>query len=203
VRSLPGAALVHDELLALHTHALVQVPLDYTKPNGFTAAVALLRIPSALSPQDKNYRGPLVIIPGGPGGSSIDLVVQSGTFVQQIVGDEYDILGFDPRGVGRTTPSLSGFTSSELSTFSINVQDDPLLGTTLDSVARTYARFASFGQVAEKRVNDMAHYVSTPLVARDLLAITKAHGFDKLTSYGISYGTVISKSISCVDTAEI
>jgi pimeloyl-ACP methyl ester carboxylesterase len=194
---------VHDELLVLHTYALVQVPMDYTKPNGSSAAVALLRIPSALSPQDKNYRGPIIIIPGGPGGSSIDLVVQSGTFMQQIVGEEYDILGFDPRGVGRTTPSLSGFTSSELSTFAINILEDPLLGTTPDSVARTYARFASFGQVAEKRINDMAHYISTPFVARDLLAITKAHGFDKLTSYGVSYGTVISKPTCIVHEADI
>jgi pimeloyl-ACP methyl ester carboxylesterase len=177
--------------------------MDYTKPNGSTAAVALLRIPSALSPQDKNYRGPIVIIPGGPGGSSIDLVVQSGTFMQQIVGDEYDILGFDPRGVGRTTPNLSGFTSSELSTFAINALGNPLLGTTPDSIARTYARFASFGQVAEKRINDMAHYISTPFVARDLLAITKAHGFDKLTSYGVSYGTVISKPSCNVHSAGI
>jgi pimeloyl-ACP methyl ester carboxylesterase len=194
---------VHDALLVLHTHALVQVPMDYTKSNGSTAAVALLRIPSALSPQDKNYRGPIIIIPGGPGGSSIDLVVQSGTFMQQIVGEEYDILGFDPRGVGRTTPSLSGFTSSELSTLAINILEDPLLGTTPDSVARTYARFASFGQVAEKRINDMAHYISTPFVARDLLAITKAHGFDKLTSYGVSYGTVISKPTCIVHPADI
>jgi pimeloyl-ACP methyl ester carboxylesterase len=177
--------------------------MDYTKPNGSTVAIALLRLPSALSPKDKNYRGPIFIIPGGPGGSVMDDAAQTGPALQQLMGEEYDIVCFDPRGVGRTTPSLSGFTSSELSTFAINIQEDPLLGTTPDSVARTYARFASFGQVAEKRVNEMAHYVSTPFVARDLLAMTKAYGYDKLTSYALSYGTVISKFIPFAIMKEI
>jgi pimeloyl-ACP methyl ester carboxylesterase len=199
VCSLPGTILVHYRSLVLHAHAyFTQVPLDYTKLNGSTAAVALLRVPSALSPWDKNYRGPIFINPGGPGGSGVDTVKELGTIFQQLMGTEYDIVGFDPRGVGRTTPSLSGFTSSELSTFAIQVQQDPLLGSTPDAVARTYARFAAFGQVAEKRLNDMAHFVSTPLVARDLLAITKAHGFDNLTYYGVSQGTVIGKRLSSI-----
>jgi pimeloyl-ACP methyl ester carboxylesterase len=200
-------------VLAAH-HLSLQVPLDYTQPNRSTAAIALLRVPSALSPGDKSYRGPILINPGGPGESGVDHVLSLGTSLQQLFGKEYDVVGFDPRlvsfpfytspsgghsgwplnhsGIGRTTPFIRGFTSaSELFTFSIKVEEDPLLGSTPDAVARTYARFASFGQVAAKRLKDIGPYLGTPFVARDMLAITKAHGFDKLVYYGISYGTTL------------
>jgi pimeloyl-ACP methyl ester carboxylesterase len=94
----------------------------------------------------------------------------------------------------RTTPSLRGFTDTEeLMTFSIKVEEDPALGATPDSVARTYARFDSYGTVAKTRLSGVAEYISTPTVARDMLAITKAHGFDKLSYWGISYGTVLGQ----------
>jgi hypothetical protein len=83
-------------ILAAHRLSL-QVPLDYTQPNRSTAAIALLRVPSALSPQDKNYRGPILVNPGGPGGSGVEQVLSLGTVFQQLFGKEYDIVGFDPR----------------------------------------------------------------------------------------------------------
>jgi pimeloyl-ACP methyl ester carboxylesterase len=92
----------------------------------------------------------------------------------------------------RTTPSLRGFTDTEeLMTFSIKVDEDPPLGATPDSVARTYARYDSYGTVAKTRLSGVAEYVGTPTVARDMLAITKAHGFDRLSYWGVSYGTVL------------
>jgi pimeloyl-ACP methyl ester carboxylesterase len=99
-------------------------------------------------------------------------------------------------GVGRTRPGLHTFTSSlEATTFSIKANQDPPLGATPDALARTYARFASFGTVAEARLKDIGPYINTPFVARDLLAITKAHGFDKLRYWGVSYGTVLGLSL--------
>jgi hypothetical protein len=78
-------------------------------------------------------------------------------------------------------------------TFSIKVEEDPPLGATPDSVARTYARFASYGAVAETRLKDIGPYVNTPFVARDMLAMTRAAGFEKLKYWGISYGTVLGE----------
>jgi pimeloyl-ACP methyl ester carboxylesterase len=99
------------------------------------------------------------------------------------------------RAVGWTTPVLPTFTSPlESTTFSIKVSQDPPLGTTPDALARTHARFVSFGSIAESRLKDIGPYVSTPFVARDMLAITKAHGFDKLKFWGASYGTVLGTS---------
>jgi hypothetical protein len=73
------------------------------------------------------------------------------------------------------------------------VEEDAPLGTTADSVARTYARFASYGAVAETRLRDIGPYVNTPFVARDMLAMTKASGFDRLKYWGVSYGTVLGQ----------
>jgi hypothetical protein len=96
------------------------------------------------------------------------------------------------RGASRTTPLPQGFTSSEeLTTFSVKAGEDPPLGTTPDAVARTYARWATFGSVMETRLKDVGPYVSTPFVARDMLAMTKAAGFPKLKYWGVSYGSVL------------
>jgi pimeloyl-ACP methyl ester carboxylesterase len=103
-------------------------------------------------------------------------------------------------GVGRTTPKLRGFTDTEeLMTFSIKVLQDPPLGATPDSVARTYGRSISYGTVAESRLKDIGPYVTTPMVARDMLAITKAAGFEKLKYWGVSYGTLLGEYSSCVE----
>jgi hypothetical protein len=97
-------------------------------------------------------------------------------------------------GVERTTPVLKGFTDTpELTTFSIKAEDDAPPGATPDALARTYARYASYGAVAQSRLKNVAPYVNTPFMARDMLAITQAHGFDKLKYWGISYGTVLGQ----------
>jgi hypothetical protein len=77
-------------------------------------AIAIVRLPSSVSKDSEDYKGPVFFNPGpcsapwffdgidriqtgGPGGSGVDEVVQSGAAFQQILGNQYDIIGFDPR----------------------------------------------------------------------------------------------------------
>ena len=75
-----------------------QVPLDYTNPQGDALAIALLQIPANVSTSDPAYRGSILINPGGPGGSGVDFALLLGSPTQTLVGADFDIIGFDPRG---------------------------------------------------------------------------------------------------------
>lgn len=76
----------------------LQVPLDYSEPNGTQAAIALIRR-QALEPEDSpSYRGPILFNPGGPGDSGVDMVLDLGETYATILGPQFDIVGFDPRG---------------------------------------------------------------------------------------------------------
>ena len=62
-------------------------------------AIALLRVPTNVSTSDPAYRGPILINPGGPGGSGVDLALGLGPLAQTLFGADFDIIGFDPRGI--------------------------------------------------------------------------------------------------------
>jgi len=76
----------------------LQVPLNYSDPQGREATIALMRLPAAVPSTSDAYRGPILFNPGGPGGSGVGTVLRAGELLQKIVGPEFDIVGFDPRG---------------------------------------------------------------------------------------------------------
>lgn len=77
-----------------------QVPLDHDNPaSGQQAAVALIRKASPLGPGHPDYRGPILFNPGGPGGSGIELIATGADMFASIVGPQFDIVSFDPRGM--------------------------------------------------------------------------------------------------------
>ncbi|EKM58438.1 uncharacterized protein PHACADRAFT_252753, partial [Phanerochaete carnosa HHB-10118-sp] len=178
--------------------ARMMVPLDYAVADGPKAGVSLIKIPSKFSPGDKDYRGPILFNPGGPGGSGVALVLRIGAKVQKLVGDEYDIVGFDPRGVARTTPLVAVFNDSvEDAAWRVRALEDPVPDTTAD-VSRLWARAQVFGNVANQTARGSVPYVSTALVARDMLSITRAHGYDKLQYWGFSYGTILGATFAAM-----
>ncbi|KAF7795724.1 hypothetical protein EIP86_006889 [Pleurotus ostreatoroseus] len=177
----------------------VTVPLDYANSDGPKAFVALAKVPSKVSTSDRAYRGPILFNPGGPGASAIDLIRGAGQGFQAVLGEEYDVIGFDPRGVGRTLPLLNVF-PDETEGFRWRVQSDalPLPNITEDAVARLRAQSIIYAQLAESRVADVAPYVTTALVCRDMLSIMAAHGRDKLQYWGFSYGSVIGATFAAM-----
>src|SRR5690348_3732362 len=78
------------------------VPLDYANPTGTTIKLAVSRIQHTA----KRYQGVMLVNPGGPGGSGLVLSILGG-FVPGTSHTTYDWIGFDPRGVGASEPSLS------------------------------------------------------------------------------------------------
>src|SRR3954465_11782219 len=82
--------------------AVAQVPLDYSAPRGGTISLALTRLPAT----DPSRRiGSLFLNPGGPGGSGVDYVLGAGPVLYtDAVRARFDLVGFDPRGIMRSTP---------------------------------------------------------------------------------------------------
>jgi pimeloyl-ACP methyl ester carboxylesterase len=80
---------------------------------------------------------------------------------------------------------------NEWATWTLRFADIPPLGSTPDAVARHVARASVFGALAANRLGPEAQYVSTAYVARDMLRITEAHGFEQLKYIGYSYGSVL------------
>lgn len=136
---------------------------------------------------------------GGPGGSGVDLVKGRGDLFVKILGNEFDIIGFDPRAVGHTTPKFSLYLS-EAEKIEQALSAPGLINSTADSLARIYevSRLRSALVADESRNTLMGRHASTAVVARDMLEITKAHGWDELQYWGFSYGTVLGSTYAAM-----
>ncbi|KAJ7328237.1 TAP-like protein-domain-containing protein [Mycena albidolilacea] len=176
----------------------LQVPLDYSEPNSGSASIAIVRLPST-APRTE-YRGPILFNPGGPGGSGVDAIVAAGAAFATVFGPEFDIVGFDPRGVSYSTPQISFFKTDVERRFLIPFKEIviyPSLNASSNAVSKTFGDFGLLGQLALQ--SDTDHYLqhmSTDNIARDMLRITQAFGFEKVQYWGISYGSVLGATFA-------
>jgi pimeloyl-ACP methyl ester carboxylesterase len=169
--------------------ASVAVPHDWTAPQaGQTYDVQMLRIRSRTQ---HDRIGSLVLNPGGPGGSGIDTAVYL-SFGQQLGGlptaitDRFDIIGFDPRGVGRSDPVKCISNTDQDLSFSLN--PDPVGQADFDKLVTLDQRIA--GNCGRK-YGDLLPTFSTEQAAKDMDAIRAAVGDRKMTYLGFSYGTLL------------
>jgi pimeloyl-ACP methyl ester carboxylesterase len=156
------------------------VPLDYSQPNGRTLHIAVVRQRSS-----GTHEGSLIINPGGPGASGVTFEVEAASAFSQLT-DHYDLVSFDPRGVGLSDP-IRCLTSAQLTTF-INtnpVPQNPAEHAELVSQAKLFA-----DACYEKNGSYLEH-VGTIDQARDMDVLRAALGDAKLTYYGASYGTYL------------
>ncbi|THU90841.1 alpha/beta-hydrolase [Dendrothele bispora CBS 962.96] len=174
--------------------ARFQVPLNYSAPDAGTAAIAVIKLNATA--EASQYGGPIFLNPGGPGGSGVDFALIAASSLQSIVGNNFDIISFDPRGVNNSTPNISVFrTEVERSTWF--VQDVVDLNSTKEALPEAWARYQVFGQLAQNRDDsDILNFVSTDNVARDMLGMVEALGEEKLQYYGVSYGTALGALFS-------
>ncbi|KAF7305884.1 hypothetical protein HMN09_00742600 [Mycena chlorophos] len=180
--------------------ARLLVPLDYASPkNSKTAAIAMTRLRSTSS--SSTYRGSLLINPGGPGGSGVEYVLEAGSEIAGIVGAEYDIVGFDPRGVSFSTPSVSWFVNDAERAMwnppNANAMYHSLNESTI-ALPYAYARSQVQSQLAAARDAGFLQYITTDYTAQDMLTITEAFGFEKLQYWGVSYGSVLGATFAAL-----
>ena len=171
-------AVIEDELEC----ATLTVPLDYAEPDGDTIDLALVRVPAS-----RSRDGAILTNPGGPGSSGFDFVAYSGTVLRDEMGlDEFDIIGFDPRGVDRSG-GLRCLTDAELdaSMYLDYTPDSPEEEDLLDAAPADFAT-----ECIDEYDDTLVHY-STANTARDIDAIRAALGDDQISYLGISYGTYL------------
>ncbi|QEU95585.1 alpha/beta hydrolase [Streptomyces kanamyceticus] len=158
--------------------AKVAVPLDYSDPGGRTIDIAISRI-KAKSPGQR--RGILLSNPGGPGGNGLATTLSLRPTLKDVA-DRYDLIGFDPRFLGESTPLTCGPAP----------RPTPPPETTTpraDFDASTRAARDTARRCQEHGDNAaLLPHASTRNVARDMDAIRAALGERKMSYYGVSYG---------------
>lgn len=205
--------------------ARLQVPLDWSgvDETGVSdlgpskwAAIGILTVPASVPITDPSFGGTILMNPGGPGESGTEFVLNSGNTFQGIFDGEkhYEILGFDPRGVGTSTPNGSCYTDEE------NRLHDISLFLSLPAIKSGNAGFnyqyqlgVAYGKLcAENNGPDsIFSHMSSAAVVRDMLEIVNrvddlrvkemndtsqdddstTRPLPRLQYYGASYGTVL------------
>ncbi len=162
----------------------VDVPVDWARPDGPRIQVALMR--HAAEHQHERI-GTLFINPGGPGSSGVDLVRSVDEVFSPALLDRFDLVGFDPRGVGDSSPVRCLPSGAELDAFltADPTPDDDAEVTALAESARDFAA------ACRERTGDLLAHVGTREVARDLDVLRAVLGEEKLTYLGFSYGTYL------------
>ncbi|KAF7318129.1 Abhydrolase-4 domain-containing protein [Mycena chlorophos] len=180
--------------------ARLKVPLNYSDPEGDSAVIALARIPSKLAPDSPSYRGPLLFNPGGPGGSGVDFVIASGygELFQLVVGPEFDLIGFDPRGIARSTPRANFFASRVERELFAKPEILLSLNASANAIARQWADATLIGQLAAENDDGTLRFINTENTARDMLEIVRKHGREKIQYWGFSYGTILGATFAAM-----
>jgi len=160
--------------------AKVTVPLDYADPTGATIQIAVTRL-KAVNPQ-----GSLVINPGGPGASGLAYARVADQFFPPRLLAAYDIVGFDPRGVGESSP-VQCLSDKQLDRF-LSADWTP---DTVKERARLVALSRQFGDACARRSPAIAAHMSTLESAQDMDIIRSVLGEQKLNFLGKSYGTLL------------
>ena len=160
----------------------MEVPANWADPYGPVVQLTIARRPAT----DPARRiGALLVNPGGPGGSAVDFTFGATKFFGADVRARFDIVGMDPRGVGRSSPVLC---SRPL----VDAKPSPMIET-----QRAYLRTIAYdrGLAADCAARTGPHFgqVDTASVVRDMDAVRQALGEEKISFYGASYGSLIGE----------
>ncbi|RKS74975.1 TAP-like protein [Actinomadura pelletieri DSM 43383] len=166
--------------------AMVEVPLDHDRPGGRKISIAVSRFKHT---DEKNYQGVLFVNPGGPGGSGLPYAPALARWIggtgHADVAAKYDIIGFDPRGVGSSRPALSCDPH-----YSDPIRPDYVPSSPKEEKA-WIAKSKKYAKDCADKFGWLLPHLRTTDAARDVDAIRAALGQDKISWYGFSYGTYL------------
>ena len=165
--------------------AMLSVPADYAKPGGRHISLALDMVP-ATAPKSQQ-QGVLLVNPGGPGGDGLPLAAEVAEGLSPGVAAEYDIVGFDPRGVGSSAPALSCDPSFFSGVRPNYIPASAAAEQVLINRAKTYAADC------EQKFGWLLPDMTSANAARDMDSIRAAFGVSKINYYAFSYGTYMGQ----------
>ncbi|HEX3790656.1 MAG TPA: alpha/beta hydrolase [Pseudonocardiaceae bacterium] len=162
------------------TCGTVTVPLDYRRPQGKTITIEVSRIATA---KPGRKRGDLLLNPGGPALEGLEMPSTMASTLPASVLDEYDLIGFDPRGVGHSTPMSCGLTGASAASVFPYPAADGSIQPNIDAARATAKQCATIGAELQ--------FFTTANTARDLDRIRQALDVPKISYWGQSYGTYL------------
>ena len=168
--------------------ATIQAPSNWSDPDS-----APIDLELAIHYATGSSQGTLFINPGGPGGSGVDYLESFLEYTAtDLLIDNYDIVGFDPRGVADSTPIRCGNDPTLLDRTFVA---DP---TTTENIDQMRSIAAQFAEACRASNGDLLDHVDTQSVARDLDLMRALAGQDQLDYLGFSYGTLIGTTYAAL-----
>ncbi|MER5310341.1 alpha/beta hydrolase [Streptomyces sp. NPDC002773] len=164
--------------------ATLSVPLDYTDPDGEQIELAVSRLPSS---RPEARRGTLMVIPGGPGSSGVQRLAQKGAALADEMDGAYDLVAFDPRGVGRSAKARCGLADEDR--WMVTLRSWPGADGGIDE---NVARSKRIAEACARNGGAMLRGLSTANQVRDLERLRQALGERKLSAWSVSYGTYVA-----------
>ena len=186
-RSAPPAAISWAACGSQLECARVSVPLDWARPGGRMITLSVIR---HLASHPDQRIGSLFVNPGGPGDSGVGAVASQGEALDAITGGRFDVVGWDPRGSGGSTPVSCFASNGEREAF---WQGMPV-PTTRQDEQRYLAKSVALAQRCGARNGDLLAHISTADTARDLDYLRGLVGDSRLNFYGESTGSFLGET---------
>ncbi|KAK5652827.1 hypothetical protein OQA88_9493 [Cercophora sp. LCS_1] len=189
----PGESIPWTPCGSITAHPLecgtITVPLDHfnasNSPSNLNFTIPLIRLRAHNATTNKN----ILLNPGGPGGSGTEFLFRRGAQLSTLVGENFHLVGFDPRGINDSVPRAACYPSPSALQ---QLAPRPIYG--LKDSGELWARAQNYGKACADTMAGYGPYINTPQTAADMNSILDALGQEGLYYWGFSYGTLLGQT---------